>query len=63
MEPPSLSLVGLEVYRLGAVPVSPHLRLVAGIEIAAAISLRSTTRAQKAGKLRAFQQVTDRGFQ
>jgi len=31
-------------------------------KFAAVISLRSTTRAQKAGKLRAFQQVIDRGF-
>jgi len=30
---PSLPLVGLEVYRLGAVPVSLHLRPAAGIEV------------------------------
>jgi len=33
MEPSSLSLVGLEVYRLGAVLVSPHLHPVEGIEV------------------------------
>jgi len=33
MAPSSLSLVGLEVYRLGAVLVSPHLRPVEGIEV------------------------------
>jgi len=30
---PSLSLVGLEVYRLGAIPVALHLRPAAGIEV------------------------------